>query len=275
MKQKIAALGEPQRIAVFGEFNYREAAGGRVEIDPNWVRRNIVTCRLPYADSKGHDLTASCHHLAKEPLEAAFAEIAERGLWKLIRSFDGLWMPRHVAWHPCQPLSSHSWGIAFDLNMETNPYGGCPSPENRTLNEVFARYGFAWGGNEDSGRFTHSQKVIVGGMHWELADTSGLFWHSPHRGMENYASERGAFLILAVKRDAGFSYHAVPSAILADGSFEVDSGNIATTCGRCAGTKQLLRLDEALSLIDAKVLQCADHSQDADDPRYYVFVEPA
>ena len=147
MTTKISVLGTAERAQVFGAFIWGHLSGGRIKIDPSWVSRNIVSCCLAKANGKGKDVRTQCHRLAKEPLERAFEELAQSGQWHLIESFDGLWVPRHMTWNPRRGLSSHSWGIAFDLNAARNPYNGGTSAPNRTLNETFNRYGFAWGGD--------------------------------------------------------------------------------------------------------------------------------
>ncbi len=264
MGGKTAVLGEARRREIFGELGYREVGDGRVQADADWVRANIVSCRLSRANGAGEDVLAWCHRKVKEPLEAAFADVEERGLWHLIHSFDGLWVPRHKAWNPSRGLSSHSWGIAFDLNAATNPYGGGASVENRALNEVFHLYGFAWGGDCENPN---------NGMHWEMAD-----WEAPRRA---FAAKPGPRLIIALRHGPSFSYHAVPDAQLSDKTFFVDAFALrpllglpdfrllasGQTHGEAPGKPMLLQ--DALHSAGLKVLQQSDHRSDARDPRYY------
>jgi hypothetical protein len=62
-------------------------------------------------------------------------------------------------------LSRHSWGTAIDLDVADNPFGSDPKVDPLTI-EIFAKYGFAWGGN-----FKGTRKD---GMHFEFADLSKL-----------------------------------------------------------------------------------------------------
>jgi hypothetical protein len=146
----------------FGRFTYRSNANGSITItDRNWIEENIVRCNLVRARN-GRDVRTDCHRLAKEPLERAHAEIADAGLWRLIDTWDGLWVPRHRVWNTRKPLSSHSWGVAEDLNASQNPYGGQVTEANTALAQVFVKYGFDWGG------FWRAD--IRDGMHFELVD---------------------------------------------------------------------------------------------------------
>lgn len=133
MTEKISVLGTPARAQVFGAFTWSDLNGGSIRMDSDWVARNIVSCCLAKANGKGGDVKTQCHTMAKEPLERAFEELAQSGHWRLSDTFDGLWVPRHMTWNPGRGLSSHSWGIAFDINASSNAYNGGTSAANRTL----------------------------------------------------------------------------------------------------------------------------------------------
>lgn len=262
MTKKIAVLSAQERQDTFGTFAYDELSGGRIQIDPRWVEQNMVECHLAKASGQGKDVVTRCHRLVKEPIERAFEEIAARGLWRLIHSFDGLWVPRHMTWNAGRPLSSHSWGIAFDLNASRNPYGGGVTPENRSLNEVFNRYGFAWGGDWNTSKDA---------MHWELADIQAWKSQLSAPASLQLPSPR---LILAVARDGGFSYHAMPNARLSASHFEVEPQDVAHALGLPipapgAGAQELRVV---LSGLHVRVIRLGNHLSDLKDPRYYVFL---
>lgn len=262
MTSKISVLSDSERSQVFGDLLYSEMSGGRIAISPRWIAQNIVDCHLPKADGQGGDVHTRCHRLAKDPLEHAFADLVANGLWRLIRSFDGLWVPRHMTWNPSRSLSSHSWGIAFDLNASRNPYGGGISPENRALNEVFNRYGFAWGGDWNGAKDA---------MHWELADIEAWKRQVIAPAPVQPAAPR---LILAVARDGAFSYHAVPDADLSQGHFKVKAAVVAKSLGVPAPVSSTDRADvrDVLDSLYAQVITVGDELRDANDPRYYVFL---
>lgn len=147
----------------FGQFRYRDFAGkDDIEIDPEWVKANIVSVTLPKVGK------VRCHKNAKPYLVAAFKAIQDKKLEGQILKFNGLWVPRYqrLASHEPRHLSNHSWGSAIDLNFintkarcaNVPPYMTCamdgskgtgePSPENRTLwQEAFQPNSFRWGAN--------------------------------------------------------------------------------------------------------------------------------
>lgn len=265
MTLKISVLSGAERKRAFGDLIYSDAGGGRIAVSPTWIAANIVACCLLKADGQGGDVQTRCHRLAKEPLERAFADLAARGLWRLIHSFDGLWVPRHMTWNADRPLSSHSWGIAFDVNASRNPYGGDVTAENRALNEVFNRYGFAWGGDWNGAKDA---------MHWELADVDA--WKREPQVPLTPSAPRVPRLILAVAREGAFSYHSVPDSLLKHGHFEVHPEVIASALGTSSPSPAagVFSLRPLLEELGAHIVNVSDNLSDTTDPRYYVFVRP-
>ena len=266
MIEKISVLGASQRAQVFGSFEWNEGGDGSIRIDRHWVAKNIVSCCLVKANGKGGDVVTSCHRLAKKPLEAAFQLLADSGQWRLIETFDGLWVPRHMTWNPARGLSSHSWGIAFDINAASNAYNGGTSAANRTLNETFNRFGFAWGGDWNGARDS---------MHWELADLA-----KADRALQAPPVPTEPRLIVAVERPQGWSYHAIPGARLSGGHFSADASLIAQSLGMAPIAAQpvtptLAPLSATLRALGATIGKLGDHLDDKADPRYYVFVKLA
>ena len=255
MARKIPVLSTAEVRRVFGDFSFRNTGGGRIEIDPGWVQANIVPCVLRTA-KRGADVRTQCHRLAKAPIEAAFEEVHRRGLSSLIRTYDGLWVPRHQLWKDSKPLSRHSWGTAFDLNAEWNPYGGGVSPENVALNEVFNQYGFAWGGDWSPGQRD--------AMHWELAVLDAAPVAS--------AGSAVPHLIVAAWRDGQWSYHRLRTARLVESRFMVDPAEVAQIANRRlpAGEQPIREVVRALGM---KIEKTSDKLSDIADPRMYVFIK--
>lgn len=262
MAKKIPVLSTTALKQTFGDFSYKNIGGGRIEIDPTWVRENIVDCVLVRARA-GQDVHTKCHEKAKEPFERAFQMIAEKGMSGLIKTYDGLWVPRHQLWKNSKPLSRHSWGVAVDLNAQWNAYGDGISPENLALNEVFNLFGFAWGGD-----WGPSERDA---MHWELADVEA--W----KRVGAVPDERKD-LILAIWRspspsEEGWSYHRLQKARLVSGRFQVDRREVAALFNRSlsAGTSPIRDL---LTELGQEIVKTSDLLNDPKDPRLYLFVRP-
>jgi hypothetical protein len=132
-------------------FTYVSVGDGTIRIDPEWVRRNIVTVDLPIFGR------TQCHRVMVPQLSAALNEIIALGLQDLITDYSGCYVPRHMLWDPAKGISRHAWGLAFDINVPTNGYGHAPTLDSRIV-DVFKRWGFKWGGDFD----------VPDGMHFEL-----------------------------------------------------------------------------------------------------------
>jgi hypothetical protein len=252
--KKIPVLSSSALKEVFGSFDYQNTTGGRIKIDSHWVGQNIVPCTLKAAN-KGKDVNTQCHRLAKDPMERAFKMVADKGLSKLIKTYDGLWVPRHMLWKNSKPLSRHAWGVAFDLNAEWNSYGNGISPENLALNEIFNQFGFAWGGD-----WGPSERDA---MHWELANTEA--W----KGISTAATKS---LILAVWREDQWSYHRLKGAKLEAGHFMVDRKEVAALFDKVtSGGSSPIR--DLLQELGCKITKDSDLLNDEQDPRLYLFVK--
>lgn len=152
--------------AVFGKFEPREKGGGRIEIPSSWTDEHLVDIDTPVLDAVG-PARMTVHAKAAGPFTRVFAAIAAAGLEDTIKSYGGCWVPRHMGWNPARALSSHSWGIAIDLNVPWNGYGRMPAALGtigsvREIVGLFEAEGFAWGGY-------FSPLSICDGMHFELA----------------------------------------------------------------------------------------------------------
>ncbi len=161
----IRPLGNADLEQVFGRFSFREASGGAVQItDAAWQQ-----CLVPF--QPGRLMELGCSHLrvhskALPAFTRVFQAIENASLSDRILGCGGTFVPRHKGWNPKRELSSHSWGVAIDLNVPWNGYGVEPALMGRTgclreLVPLFAQEGFAWGGH-----FSGSERD---GMHFELA----------------------------------------------------------------------------------------------------------
>lgn len=125
-----------------GSFTYTPRADGTIAVDPAWVSANIRTETVPILG------TVTCHKAMLPQMRAALQEIVDRGLADKIYpdQYAGCFYPRFIARDPSQGLSLHSWGIAFDINTTGNQRG-VAGDIDRTVVEIFKKWGFAWGGD--------------------------------------------------------------------------------------------------------------------------------
>ncbi|MEA2230000.1 MAG: hypothetical protein QOF04_3630 [Solirubrobacteraceae bacterium] len=137
----------------FGEFAVREPVGADwIQPDPAWVRRNIVSRRVPVLGP------VTCHRRMVPALRRAMAELVRRRLTRLVDPGDyaGCYAPRRIP--GSGTLSLHAWGLAVDLNAGRNPQGS-PPRQDRRLVAVMERHGFSWGGR---------WPTVPDGMHFEF-----------------------------------------------------------------------------------------------------------
>ncbi len=136
----------------FGEWAGRPQPGaaGYIEIDPAWVQQHITTADLPVLGR------VSCNRKFLPQLERAMNALVTQGLGSTIHSFDGCFSSRFVMRSPSASISHHAWGIAVDVNADTNRFGSPPSQDPRLV-ALMERWGFTWGGNW----------IVPDGMHFE------------------------------------------------------------------------------------------------------------
>ena len=146
-----APRGLDQIVATFGNIqNYIQTDG---TLDPRWQIDSLdyIALPVPLTLSYDHSKTIThfrCHKLLVEILETVFVEIKSKGLEPDLFSFGGCFSfrPQRTG----NKLSTHSWGIAIDLNSESNGQGTA-GDMNPGIISVFQDAGFEWGG-EWSGR---------------------------------------------------------------------------------------------------------------------------
>jgi hypothetical protein len=124
-----------------GSFTYTANRDGSVNPDPRWVAQYIRTEQVPILGA------VRCNKAMLPQLRAALTEIVQRGLAsKIHRSeYGGCYVPRYIGHDPSQGLSFHTWGTAIDLNVPGNQRGTVGTID-RTVVQIFKRWGFNWGG---------------------------------------------------------------------------------------------------------------------------------
>jgi hypothetical protein len=85
-----------------------------------------------------------CHRLLAASFESIFAEFCAHNLADYVHSIDGCFVFRPK--RSGSGLSTHSWGIAIDINAANNIQGSA-GDMNCEIIEIFKAEGFTWGGN--------------------------------------------------------------------------------------------------------------------------------
>jgi hypothetical protein len=89
-----------------------------------------------------------------ESLGKVFDQIKADGNWNRIATFDGtyVWRPKRDG----QKISTHSWGIAIDLNASTNQLGEIGDMPLEII-KPFVDEDWEWGGNWERKDCMHFQ----------------------------------------------------------------------------------------------------------------------
>jgi len=163
----ITVLDQAELAQIYGDLQAQPTSGGNVRITaPNWEADNLRLFNHPVLAAIGFK-HLKVHRKAEASFQAVFDSIAAAGLAERILSCGGTFAPRYVNHDPgTGKLSSHSWGIAIDLNVAWNGYRKEPAEAGtvgsvRELVPHFTAQGFAWGG--------HFSAASQDGMHFELA----------------------------------------------------------------------------------------------------------
>jgi LysM repeat protein len=139
--------GLEQILATFGNIYDYIAEDGT--LDPRWQAEFLTRSALPFAMPLSWDRAKvvsqlQCHVKLRDVFPAVFTAIAQRGLQPQIKTFGGCFNFRTK--RTAGKLSTHSWGIAIDLNPETNAQGA-PGDMDADVVDVFREFGFKWGGD--------------------------------------------------------------------------------------------------------------------------------
>jgi hypothetical protein len=154
-------LGMASTKRKLGEFPYQVQSDGSVRIPRSWIEANISGAGRVSAFS-GIPIRAACHVQVRPDIQAAIDDVVAAGLaWTIdvavTNRYGGCFYPRfNRLTGSLGFLSRHTWGMALDVNTDTNAQGSTPTLDCRVV-RIFREHGFAWGGN-----FTRPD-----GMHFE------------------------------------------------------------------------------------------------------------
>ncbi len=144
--------GFDELIATFGDIRpfIRRDDG---TLDPKWEQQQLTFARLPFPIPyvvAPHPLVTriNCHKKLADIFVQVFAEIQKQGFADKLVSYGGCFNFRTK--RLSTKISTHSWGIAVDLNPETNQQGTAGNMDPQII-KIFQSFGFKWGG-EFSGK---------------------------------------------------------------------------------------------------------------------------
>ena len=115
--------------------------------DLQFEAKNVVLFNLPYPLLyEGTPVTrARCHRLVVENFEKAFEDIKAAGLENQVKNYSGIYARRSIRGAGSHP-STHSWGIAIDLEAEKYPLGSSSRFPDEVV-RIFQEVGFFYGGD--------------------------------------------------------------------------------------------------------------------------------
>lgn len=157
-----------RRKRMFGDFDFKAAPTSRnpekIIIDPDWVRANIIRVHTPALKSVLGNRGIRLHRKVKPHFDALIDELEDKELLDLILTWNGSYYPRYVRGSR-RTLSNHSYGSAFDVNVQWNRLGRIPALVGdtgsvRELVPIANKHGFYWGGH---------YRTRKDGMHFEFA----------------------------------------------------------------------------------------------------------
>ena len=135
-------------FAMFGDITRYVRNDGTV--DPRWELTNMVSVALPFPMRLAWGNPAPlatkirCHKVVAPTMVQVFQAVDRAGLRPSVRTFGGCYnyRPKRMGSRP----STHSWGIALDLNPNTNAMGTAGDMDPRLVT-IFREHGFKWGGD--------------------------------------------------------------------------------------------------------------------------------
>ena len=143
----IAPRGLAEIIAAFGDIHGYIQPGG--SLSPRWQADYLASVTLPFSMRLSWDHAQSvsrmtCHKRLTAIFSDVFAQVQMNGLEPKVSSFGGCFGFRQQ--RTGSKLSTHCWGIAIDLNPETNQQGAAGDMDPGLI-QIFRGAGFEWGGD--------------------------------------------------------------------------------------------------------------------------------
>lgn len=165
-RSDVPQLTKEQKESIFGNISYIPTGGDFVRVTNDFIRNNIKFVRVPQLKKFGIE-GIDFHFRGEEQLKGLWMEWEKLGLLNSILTFNGGFTTRFIrnTRGPNRPLSSHSWGIAFDINASWNGLNQTPAliGKEGSVRQLVAsaiKWGFFWGG---------WWNATPDGMHFEIS----------------------------------------------------------------------------------------------------------
>lgn len=170
----VKSLAFQDREEMFGNFSYISSPTSNnpeaITIADNWAKDNIITVELKQLQGiKG--APSSCKVQVHKKLEGQIVSLfnawESKCLTSHVKTWGGSWVPRFIRGSRTS-LSNHSWGTAFDINVQWNMLGTVPALKGkdgsvRDLVGIALDHGFYWGGwfpNRPDGMHFEAYKLL-------------------------------------------------------------------------------------------------------------------
>jgi LysM repeat protein len=132
----------------FGDIRKYVKDNGSLD-SKSWASDALGQAVLPFAIPLSWNLGTKvqkieCHKKLVDIIPEVLAAIEKAGLRNQIKNYGGCFAFRSK--RSSGKISTHSWGIAIDLNPLTNPMG-MPGDMNPDIVAIFRNFGFKWGGD--------------------------------------------------------------------------------------------------------------------------------
>ena len=139
--------GLDEIVAQFGDVHSYVGADGTLSAmwQTDYLAHAVLPFSLPLDWNRAVTVNKLlCHKLMVDTFEQVFQQIVDAGLQAQIKTFGGCFMYRPQ--RTGNKLSTHSWGIAIDLNAFENAQG---TQGNMSMDvvRIFRTVGFKWGGD--------------------------------------------------------------------------------------------------------------------------------
>jgi len=148
LKNPDGTLGLAEVKTLLGEFAYMPTTGVGLKIDPVWAAANLNY----HQNFHLIGVNNNCNKAVAAAIQGAFTDISKAGLSKYIdvaesSRYGGCYAGRlNRLAGTFGFVSRHTWGMAIDLNTNTNHQWGTPHM-NCDVVRIFRKWGFSWGGN--------------------------------------------------------------------------------------------------------------------------------